>query len=120
MDTFQEVSLRIKKARKKCGFTQEQLAALIGVSRLTITRWENNASCLSLGQLQQLAALLNSSLEDFLSVEGLTRNTQSQSAALDDAEFTLLTIFRELNSNGKQALLKQASLYSEVPSLRDK
>ncbi len=118
MDTLQEVSSRIKKARKNCGFTQAQLAALLGVSRLTITRWESNAGCLSLGQLQQLAAILNSTLAELLGIDEPARHKQIQSIALDNSELTLVTIYRQLNDTGKQALLQQAAIYDEAPSLK--
>ena len=39
-----EIGSKLKKARNENGITQEQAAELLGVSRQTISNWENNKS----------------------------------------------------------------------------
>lgn len=39
-----EIGTRIKKARLNAGFTQEQSAETLGVSRQTISNWENGGN----------------------------------------------------------------------------
>ena len=36
-----DIGSKIKEARMKAGFTQEQIAEALGVSRQTISNWEN-------------------------------------------------------------------------------
>ena len=47
----------IREIRKRLGFTQKQLAELIGVDQVSVNRWENNKrrpSKLALRQLERL------------------------------------------------------------------
>ena len=39
-----EIGTKLKSARKKCGLTQEKAAEAVGVSRQTISNWENDLS----------------------------------------------------------------------------
>lgn len=39
-----EIGSKLKNARNENGLTQEQAAELLGVSRQTISNWENNKS----------------------------------------------------------------------------
>ena len=39
-----EIGSKLKNARNEKGITQEQAAELLGVSRQTISNWENNKS----------------------------------------------------------------------------
>lgn len=39
-----DIGSKIKEARMKAGFTQEQIAAALDVSRQTISNWENGVS----------------------------------------------------------------------------
>lgn len=39
-----EIGNKLKKARNEKGITQEQAAEFLGVSRQTISNWENNKS----------------------------------------------------------------------------
>ena len=39
-----EIGIKLKKARNEKGITQEQAAEALGVSRQTISNWENNKS----------------------------------------------------------------------------
>lgn len=50
---------RIKDARKKAGLTQKQLGFRIGVSSVTITRYERGERTPSTDQLKKIASALN-------------------------------------------------------------
>lgn len=54
---------RIKEARKNRHLTQEQMAKLIGVSKVTVCYWENNAKKPSTKNLISLSKQLNTPLE---------------------------------------------------------
>lgn len=113
MDTFFKNILRtIKAARKKNGLSQDDLAKLMGVTRVTVARWETgNGGNLNLMQIQKIANILNIVPSQFFD-DNLT-----DSSSVDEQEEVLLQNFRKLNSEGKKELIKQSRFYSNVPEL---
>lgn len=61
--------LRIKKARKKSGLTQLQLAKKVGINREYLSRIENNHSDPSLDLLKRIANVLGISIKDLIEDE---------------------------------------------------
>lgn len=57
---------KIKEARRKCGFSQEQLAEKMSVSRSAIAKWETDKGLPDVGNLKVLARLLNVSVDILL------------------------------------------------------
>ncbi len=57
------VGIKIKEIRKRIGITQERLADLIGVSLMTVRRWEWGNTSPSASMLPKLAEALNTSVE---------------------------------------------------------
>ena len=57
---------KIKDARRKCGFSQEQLAEKLSVSRSAIAKWETDKGLPDVGNLKILARLLNVSVDYLL------------------------------------------------------
>lgn len=53
-------------ATKKSGFTQEEIAEKIGVSRQTISKWETNETVPDIYQSKKLAQIYNVSLDDLI------------------------------------------------------
>ena len=64
---------KIRQARRKCGFSQEQLAEKMAVSRSAIAKWETDKGLPDVGNLKVLARLLNVSV-DYLLDESETVN----------------------------------------------
>lgn len=54
------------KARKKSGFSQEDVAAKLGVSRQTISKWETDETLPDIRQARKLASLYHLSLDELL------------------------------------------------------
>ena len=54
----------LQKARKQRGFSQQQLADELGVSRQTISKWELNETQPELSQARKLAEALHLSLDE--------------------------------------------------------
>ena len=48
----------IRKKRRECGYTQEQLAAYLGVSAPAVNKWESGATFPDVALLSPLARLL--------------------------------------------------------------
>ncbi|MCI5892912.1 MAG: helix-turn-helix domain-containing protein [Clostridiales bacterium] len=54
----------IQKYRKKCGFTQRQLANLLSVDTSTVTKWETGEAMPRTDKLPEIAKILHCSIED--------------------------------------------------------
>lgn len=81
-----EFSKQLKKIRAKEGWTQDELAEKLYVSRQTISKWESDDSVPDLNNLIKLAEILNTPL-DYL-VLGTTPDNAATSHKIDYSEFT--------------------------------
>lgn len=61
-----DLGQKLKDARVKAGLSQEALAQQIGVSRQTISNWENSRSYPDIGSLIKLSQLYSLSLDEML------------------------------------------------------
>lgn len=61
--------LRIKRFREKNNYSQEELARLLGVTRRTISRWEQNSSKPSSDELSRIAKIIGVTEDELLSGE---------------------------------------------------
>ena len=64
---------KMREARRKCGFSQEQLADKMAVSRSALAKWETDKGLPDVGNLKMLARILNVSV-DYLLDEGQSGN----------------------------------------------
>ena len=55
---------KIITLRKKNGWSQEELAEQVGVSRQAISKWENGRSCPNILMLDDIAAALGLEIKD--------------------------------------------------------
>lgn len=53
-------------ARKKCGFSQEEVAEKLGVSRQTVSKWESNETTPDIRQSKKMAVLYNMTLDELI------------------------------------------------------
>ena len=61
--------LRIKLYREKNGYSQEDLARILDVTRRTVSRWEQNSSKPNADELKRLATLIGVTEDEILSDE---------------------------------------------------
>ena len=61
-----EFGQKLKEARQKAGLTQEAVAQAIGVSRQSLSNWENDRTYPDLGSVLRLSDLYGLSLDDLL------------------------------------------------------
>lgn len=59
----------LSKSRKKSGYSQEEVAEKLGVSRQTISKWELNETLPDIYQSKKLANLYNISLDDLIDID---------------------------------------------------
>lgn len=57
---------KFKDLRKKINISQEELAEKIGVSRQTVTKWENDLGLPDIENLKNIASLFNISVDELL------------------------------------------------------
>ncbi len=61
-----EIANRLEQLRKKNGFSQEELAARLGISRQAVSKWERAESCPDTDNLICLSKLYRISLDGLL------------------------------------------------------
>ena len=57
---------KLRNARKEAGFSQEQLAEKLSVSRSAVAKWETDNGMPDVGNLKAIATLLNVSIDYLL------------------------------------------------------
>ena len=67
-----EIAERLQKLRKEKGYSQEELADALGISRQAVSKWERAESSPDTDNLILLARLYNVSLDELLSTEDTT------------------------------------------------
>ena len=78
-------------ARKKCGFSQEEVAEKLGVSRQTISKWETDETLPDIRQSKKMAVLYHTSLDDLIDFdinlkeieEAIERTSEETEAKID-------------------------------------
>ena len=69
--------------RKEIGFSQEDVAELIGVSRQTISAWESGKSLPTIDNITKLANLFKISIEDLTFSSIKTTDTTNQTSTIE-------------------------------------
>ena len=68
--------------RREKGYSQEQLAMMLGVSRQSVSKWEAGASMPELSKILQLSELFHVST-DYLLKDSIEEQQESYSASTD-------------------------------------
>lgn len=81
----EDISNRIRNKRKALGFTQQKLADKLGISMMTIVRWEKGVRTPNSAILPRLAEVLNTSVEYLMGLdETPAQNVKDLAAKLAD------------------------------------
>ena len=57
--------MTLKQARKKCGgYTQKELAELVGVTEVTVSNWERDVTAPSIRLWKRLAGVLGIAMQE--------------------------------------------------------
>lgn len=85
-DIRDNISKNIMFYRKKNGFTQNQLAAQLGVKSTTVSSWERGANAPDIETLYSVCRLFNISLDDMYGIK--PEEPQTIAAHFDGDEYT--------------------------------
>ena len=113
--------LRIKLYREKNGYSQEDLARILGVTRRTVSRWEQNSSKPNEAELKRLATLMGVTEDELFSDEDelsvLSNNKQNVLDKISDSVDNLVTGQEAINeslTNNDVYFKKQNELIKEL------
>src|SRR5947208_14763542 len=100
MTSPQDIGARIRSAREERGWTQDQLASAVGVSRSAVAQWETGRAGQVTGNLTRIAAVLGVGVEHLM--HGNDKFAPAQTASGD--ELALLRLYRECSPPDRQLL----------------
>lgn len=89
----------IKHLRESRELTQIQFAELFGVSDKTVSTWEIGTRTPRMGVIQKIADYYHITKSDI--IEGDLQNINSENLELSAREESLITNYRQLNTEGK-------------------
>jgi transcriptional regulator with XRE-family HTH domain len=99
-----QIGERIRAARQERGWTQEQLAEAVGVSRSAVAQWETGRAGQLTGNLSRIAEVLSVGIEHL--THGREKRANLQAGSGD--ELALLRLYRECPPEDRQLLLRTA------------
>jgi transcriptional regulator with XRE-family HTH domain len=98
------VGARIRGARVERGWTQDALAAAVGVSRSAVAQWETDRAGQLRDTIPRIAAALDVSVEYLLTGE----DKHAPREATTGDELALLRLYRECDPDDRAFLLRTA------------
>ena len=131
----------IKKARKKRGYTQKELAELCGIATITLRQYESNKRTPNTLMLVKLSDILKIDIFDLLPVdtEPVSEELENEliykenelkelerlhlmgyDVFMSDAEVRTRKAFAKLNSTGQQKAAEQVELLAKIPEYKKK
>jgi len=102
MEQADKVGKRIRTVRREHGWTQDDLANAVGVSRSAIAQWETGRSGQLSGNLSRVAGVLGVGVEYLL--HGHEKLAPSHAASGD--EWALLRLYRQCSPADRQMVLR--------------
>ena len=98
------IGARIRDVRRERGWTQDQLASIVGVSRSAVAQWETGRAGQVTGNLTRIAASLDIGIEYLMSGDDKRAPTEARQGD----ELALLRLYRECTPDDRQLLLRTA------------
>ena len=111
-----EIKDRIKAIRKKADMTQEDFANQLGVSIMTIRRYESGKQEPKPTTVKKMAEILGVTVKDIL----ISDNENTELGTSNSNEDRLLVSFRSLNDNGQKKAIEYIDDLSDNPKYTKK
>jgi transcriptional regulator with XRE-family HTH domain len=99
-----QIGARIRTVRRERGWTQDQLANAVGVSRSAVAQWETGRAGQVTGNLTRIAATLDVGVEFLMYGDEKRAPTEARQGD----ELALLRLYRECSPEDRQLLLRTA------------
>ena len=99
-----DIGARIRTAREEQGWTQDQLAAAVGVSRSAVAQWETGRAGQVTTNLTRVASTLGVGVEYLM--HGRDKFATGKINSSD--ELAMLRLYRECSLEDRQLLLRTA------------
>lgn len=112
MTTPQEIGARIRATREDQGWTQDQLAEAVGVSRSAVAQWETGRAGQVTGNLTRVAAALGVGVEYLM----YGQDKLAAGKAYHGDELAMLRLYRQCTADDRQLLLRAARRLSKLKS----
>lgn len=112
-----DIAQRLAAMRRDKGFSQEELAAQLGLSRQAISKWERGESAPDMGNLLALADLYEVTLDELIRGEAPAAATSSESAAASEkVGVTINTFINDEKTKATEPAAPEApAKVTEVP-----
>ncbi|MBQ9773126.1 MAG: helix-turn-helix transcriptional regulator [Clostridia bacterium] len=104
-DVRKNIAKNILYYRKKFKFSQKELAEKLGVKNASVSNWERETNSPDIDSVFQMCKIFNISIDEFF---GASASNHAESKALDNKELSLVYIYRDLNTEGRERLLEYA------------
>ena len=104
MSDPQDIGERIRSARQELGWTQDQLAVAVGVSRSAVAQWETGRAGQVTTNLTRVAGALGIGVEHLM----YGRDKLSPGQPHTGDELAILRLYRECSPEDRQLLLRTA------------
>lgn len=105
---YETFGVNLASARKARGYSQAEIASLLGITQSTYAGWETGTRKIQLSTMIQLSSLLNVSIDMLIGSEKLILPENKDNFELKESEKNLISTYRKLNREGKQKLCERA------------
>ena len=99
-----DIGARIRAAREEQGWTQDQLAAAVGVSRSAVAQWETGRAGQVTTNLTRVASALGVGVEHLM----YGRDKYAPGQVTRGDELAIVRLYRECSAEDRQLLLRTA------------
>lgn len=107
----EEIAKNLLFYRKKSGFTQKQLAAMLGVKNTAVSNWESGNNSIDIETLFAACEIFGVTLNDMYGKYSLDKSSQAVWSADEER---LLSTFRKLNEQGQEYILQTLDMAEKV------
>jgi transcriptional regulator with XRE-family HTH domain len=105
-----EIGARIRETRRKHGWTQDDLAEAVGVSRSAVAQWETGRAGQLTPNLSRIAEVLGVGVEFLMYGEDKRASVPTRKGD----ELAMLRLYRECSPDDRQILLRTARRLAAV------
>ena len=99
-----QMGIRIRDVRREHGWTQDQLATAVGVSRSAVAQWETGRAGQVTTNLTRIALVMEVGVEYLMYGD----DKRAPAEARQGDELALLRLYRECSGEDRQLLLRTA------------